>query len=432
MRLTRRARALLAALLALLLGVGVAAPAGAETDVQRKKRIDAAIERIQADLSDTSRALADAVVALERAQLALPGAQQKVTQAETQLASAERRDQALAAHLALAQAEQDKATRQVADVTGQIEGEQNSIGALANATYRQGSLGQLAVALQADSPDDFADRLVLVQTVMRSGDEAVHKLDVAKADLRNVEATLAAKREQVAVVREQARAVVEEKRQLTAQARAARDEVSRLVATRAAAARKVAQEKAGESARLAQAQAESLQLADHIAAAIRLAQERASRGSGRVALVPSGALLFPANGPISQYAGYRLHPVTGSPSCHAGIDIAAGSGAPIQAAAGGVVVAATYTSWDGNVIVIDHGGGLTTWYAHQSSFAVSTGQSVSRGQVIGYVGSTGLATGPHLHFNVMVDGVLYDPLGWFGGPMRTVASMCPNGPTPVP
>ena len=95
------------------------------------------------------------------------------------------------------------------------------------------------------------------------------------------------------------------------------------------------------------------------------------------------------------------------------------------------MVATTYTSWDGNVTVVDHGSGLTTWYAHQSSFGVSPGQSVTRGQVIGAVGSTGLSTGPHLHFNVAIDGVAYDPMGWFGGSKRTVASLCPSGPAPV-
>ena len=74
---------------------------------------------------------------------------------------------------------------------------------------------------------------------------------------------------------------------------------------------------------------------------------------------------------------------------------------------------------------------MTTWYAHQSSFGVRSGQYVSAGQVIGYVGSSGFSTGPHLHFNVALDEVPYDPMGWFGGSRRTVASLCPNGPTPI-
>jgi murein DD-endopeptidase MepM/ murein hydrolase activator NlpD len=123
--------------------------------------------------------------------------------------------------------------------------------------------------------------------------------------------------------------------------------------------------------------------------------------------------------------------VTGSPSCHSGIDIAPGYGAPIYAAASGVVIATTYTSWDGNTTIIAHGGGMTTWYAHQDRFGVHVGQHVRRGQVIGRVGSSGFATGPHLHFNVAIGDVAYDPMGWYGGPRRTVASLCPNGPYPV-
>ena len=74
---------------------------------------------------------------------------------------------------------------------------------------------------------------------------------------------------------------------------------------------------------------------------------------------------------------------------------------------------------------------MTTWYAHQNTFGVHVGQHVSRGQVIGHVGATGFATGPHLHFNVVLGQTAYDPMGWFGGRMRTVASLCPHGPSPV-
>ena len=427
-----RARALVTAALALVLAVTVtAAPAGAETDRQRKHRIDAQIAQLRAGLGETSTQLADAVLALRRAQLELPAAEQAVQQAQAALDRARARDQALAARLAVAEAEEQKASHHLGQVVTQIDSEQQSIGALANAAYRQGGMGQLAVAMQADSPDDFANRLVAVETVVRSGDQSVARLDVARADLRSLQAVLAAKRAAVAEMRAQAHQAVLERQQRAAQAQAAHDAVRQLIARRAAAAAAVQREKAAESARLADAQAESRRLAAEIAAqAARLAQQPSSRGAGR-GLVPSGSLLFPAAGPVSQYAGYRVHPVTGNASCHAGIDISAGYGAPIHAADDGVVLAVTSTSWDGNVTVIDHGGGMTTWYAHQSSMAVSAGQTVRRGQVIGYVGSTGLATGPHLHFNVALGGVAYDPMGWFGGSRRTVASLCPNGPAPV-
>jgi murein DD-endopeptidase MepM/ murein hydrolase activator NlpD len=97
---------------------------------------------------------------------------------------------------------------------------------------------------------------------------------------------------------------------------------------------------------------------------------------------------------------------------HEGIDIAASSGTPIRAAAAGTVIYAGWLGGYGNLTIIDHGGGVATAYGHQSSLAASTGAYVAQGQVTGYVGSTGHSTGAHLHFEVRVNGVPQDPLGY--------------------
>lgn len=97
---------------------------------------------------------------------------------------------------------------------------------------------------------------------------------------------------------------------------------------------------------------------------------------------------------------------------HAGIDISAPNGTPIVAAASGTVYSAGWLGGYGNAVVIVHSGGLSTLYAHQSSLAVSSGSSVSQGQTIGYVGSTGFSTGNHLHFEVRLNGSPVDPLGY--------------------
>ena len=98
---------------------------------------------------------------------------------------------------------------------------------------------------------------------------------------------------------------------------------------------------------------------------------------------------------------------------HTGIDIDADTGDPIVAAAGGKVIYAGYRGGYGNTIIIDHGGGMATLYAHQSQLAASTGQEVRLGDLIGYVGSTGLSTGPHLHFEVRINGAHRDPAPYF-------------------
>jgi murein DD-endopeptidase MepM/ murein hydrolase activator NlpD len=123
-------------------------------------------------------------------------------------------------------------------------------------------------------------------------------------------------------------------------------------------------------------------------------------------------LAWPVDGPVTSPFGYRIHPILGVRKLHTGIDIDAPGGAPIGAsAAGKVILAQTYGGY-GRAVVVDHGGGLTTLYAHQSEIAVSVGEVVNRGQVVGYVGCSGSCTGPHLHFEVRVNGEPVDPLSY--------------------
>jgi len=128
---------------------------------------------------------------------------------------------------------------------------------------------------------------------------------------------------------------------------------------------------------------------------------------------PSAAgLIWPVSGTLSSTFGARSSPGGIGSTYHEGIDIAVPEGTPIRAAASGTVIMASYNGGYGNYTCIDHGSGLSTCYGHQSSFAVSSGQSVSQGDVIGYSGNTGSSTGPHLHFEVRINGVAQDPLGY--------------------
>ena len=128
---------------------------------------------------------------------------------------------------------------------------------------------------------------------------------------------------------------------------------------------------------------------------------------------PSAAgLIWPVSGPITSGFGGRSSPGGVGSTYHEGLDFGIPEGTPIRAAKGGTVVIAAYTGGYGNYTCIDHGGGLSTCYGHQSGYAVSAGQSVDQGQVIGYSGNTGASTGPHLHFEVRVNGVAQDPLGY--------------------
>ena len=169
-------------------------------------------------------------------------------------------------------------------------------------------------------------------------------------------------------------------------------------------------------------QAESAALGDAVAkhdeadAALQAESDRIAaqlQAAGDGPTVGDGTFIRPVPGPVTSPFGYRTDPITGATAFHSGLDFGAPCGTPIKAAGTGSVVSAGFNSGGyGNMTLINHGNGLATLYGHQSSIIVSAGQSVTQGQVIGYVGSTGKSTGCHLHFEVRVNGSPVDPTGY--------------------
>ncbi|MEA4894425.1 MAG: peptidoglycan DD-metalloendopeptidase family protein [Oscillospiraceae bacterium] len=155
---------------------------------------------------------------------------------------------------------------------------------------------------------------------------------------------------------------------------------------------------------------------DQKVAELQKQQEEAIK-NGQTVVAGSGTLIWPVSGTstanVSSGFGYRIHPIFGDKRFHSGVDISANSGTTIMAADAGTVVSAVYSSSYGNYVVLSHGNGMVTLYAHMSSMAVSSGQTVTKGQTIGYVGSTGWSTGPHCHFEIKVNGQLVDPLTYY-------------------
>jgi murein DD-endopeptidase MepM/ murein hydrolase activator NlpD len=266
--------------------------------------------------------------------------------------------------------------------------------------YTRGSPGANSIALldAVNGSGNIVEGKHYLQRIndKRQGDATrVAKL---QAQLEVQQADAAAKKQQADDAKAAAADEQQKLQQLSSQQHAARD----------AAANAEAQETAAVGAlRAQQDQIES----DMQAESDRIAQ--LARDSGGGAPMGNGTFIWPVNAPITSPFGYRTDPVTGAQAFHSGLDLGASCGTPIKAAGTGVVISAGFNSGGyGNMTLINHGGGLSTLYGHQSSIIVSAGQNVSQGQVIGYVGSTGKSTGCHLHFEVRVNGNPVDPRGY--------------------
>jgi murein DD-endopeptidase MepM/ murein hydrolase activator NlpD len=311
---------------------------------------------------------------------------------------------ALDAHIVGQQAETDAARqaasvaeRELADLTAKLDatrkrrdGLRDQVRERAVAAYMNPNGGAITRVLSAKDLTEAARKRELLDQVMSGNGEVLDRLEATEEDLG---------------VAQQAQKVVAARvaqRRRTAEARLvalrkARSERSRL--------RGALQARIDEW--IAEADAAAAQEAT-LTAFIRAnsVPQRASRGAadpGTDGRVSGAGLIWPVRGPVTSGYGSRWGRM------HDGIDIGAGSGTPIHAAKAGTVVFAGQMNGYGNVIIVDHGGGFSTLYAHQSRLGASRGQDVSQGQVIGYVGSTGHSTGPHLHFETRVNGSPRNP-----------------------
>jgi murein DD-endopeptidase MepM/ murein hydrolase activator NlpD len=411
-----RARAALAAVAATAaLMAGLLAPASADDLIDKADQLDQQINETESALEGASKRLQRAAAELSDAQAKLPAARAAYSAAAGRLSSARDRLSLIRQRLRELRAQQEKVLIQIEQAQKRITRSETLIGQIVRYQYQTGGYAELQVVLDAESPTDFVQRVMATQSVTDSQSQIIDQLNADKAVLAAQEQQMQVTEEAIAATEAEAEQQVEELQGLTAEAQAAKREVKSLISQRADALQVAADEKAAEEQRLADLQAAQEALAAQIA-------QSASSGTA------TGRLIWPLPG----YApgggvGWRVHPVYGYRSCHTGQDISAPSGTEIIAARAGVVirVESDLSGPYGNNTLIDHGNGLATFYAHQSSFAVEQGDRVSKGEVIGYVGSTGYSTGSHLHFEVHINGVPHDPMGWFGGSKTPQSEFCP-------
>jgi murein DD-endopeptidase MepM/ murein hydrolase activator NlpD len=269
------------------------------------------------------------------------------------------------------------------------------------AVYEGGEPSTLDVLIDAQSFSAVLEQLDYLSSIAAQDRGIVKHVTGARDHMRELRARTGKTKARVAAVTQVVRVRTEQQRSLKNQLIARQEGLSTARGEKRVAlteAREDAQEFAAHAAAL---QAQSAAVAAQIASAQATVTYSTSPDS-----TPSAAgLIWPVSGPVTSPFGWRWGRM------HEGIDIAAGYGAPIAASASGVVIYAGWMGGYGNLVIIDHGGGLATAYAHQSSFAVGGGP-VSQGQTIGYVGCTGHCFGSHLHFEVRINGSPVDPLGY--------------------
>lgn len=279
------------------------------------------------------------------------------------------------------------------------------------AMEENGKYSYLSIIFESKSLSDLLARIDMIGEIMDADKRLYDQYTQAREYTEQVKAEYEATLVELQAKQEELEA---EKKELEAQIAAATQIILELQSDIDEYTAAYNENAAAESAIQAEIDAMTAQLKAQEEAARKAAEaaKQTYTGTGSTA---TGSFIWPC--PSSTYVtsgfGWRIHPIFGTERYHNGIDISANSGASILAADSGTVSIATYSSSYGNYVVLYHSGGNTTLYAHMSSMAVSVGDSVTQGQTIGYVGSTGWSTGPHLHFEISINGTRVDPLNYF-------------------
>jgi len=426
LRLDLRMTAVVSAI-ALLLGIGLATPAGADAiddkrrAAEQKKAANAKAREDAEDAMEGLDATLQAVVAaLQDLQAQIPAAQATLDAANAALEKAQREAAIIAARLRDATDQQATITTTIDQDAQKATALRAAIGQMAREAYRSGGeVSGVGMILDADSTEDFVQRYGLMSTALRTQAQVLDALKATEAKNKNAQARLVAVKDRVAELKAAADQKVVEADNARAAAAAARKTLDDLLAQQVAQQQNLEAQKAAIAAQLAAIDAEAAQVQAELQAAI--AEQRARDAAAGKPQGPAGPLsgaLFgnpTATNPMyvtSEY-GMRFHPVLHYTRLHAGIDLRDHCGQPVYAGRAGTVQWARPRTGFGNQVMVDHGfvngNALSTSYNHLTSFAVGAGQHVNAGQLVGYAGNTGTSAACHLHFEVYVNGATVNP-----------------------
>ena len=400
----RRIVALLCAVLFVFTGVTAMAASNVDKKKQELNEVNEEIKNTEEQLEEVKQQQEEVAARLQDIEKQLKQKEQELNKLEADLQSTQEELEATREELNRAIEEAEKQEKLMADRI--------------RAIYMNGAPSYLELLLEAKSINDFLDRMSMVQQLIAFDNEVLDRMkqyrdqvDRKRTELEELEQSLTQKKEAVA----KQKAEIEQKKK----------EQSLLL-------QQLKEQQERYERDLEELERTSKELEKTIQELLRQLEEQRkkqaqSRGDGGSGSKQSGSqytggiLEWPVPGfyKITSSFGYRVHPIYGTRKLHTGIDIGSNPGQSIYgqnfvAGADGTVILAGWYGGYGNCVIIEHGGGITTLYAHGSKILVSTGQQVKRGQPVLKVGSTGVSTGPHAHFEVRKNGVPVNPLPYLG------------------
>ncbi|MCD7927529.1 MAG: peptidoglycan DD-metalloendopeptidase family protein [Oscillospiraceae bacterium] len=286
----------------------------------------------------------------------------------------------------------------------------------------EGTVSYLAILFGAADFSDLLDRAMMISEIMEYDNALTDALEqdrlaieAAKAAMEEYQAEQVAARAEQVAAREEQEAAKQEQESALSELNSQKSELASKTASIDALVAEMEEEQELYESQISELENKNSEIDSEIAQAQAALEAQVSAGTVTVTTQSDYIWPLPGYYTLTSLYGSRADPITGQADNHKGIDIPAPKGTSILAARGGVVITSGYHSSYGNYVVVSHGNNDSTLYAHMSSRAVSVGDTVSQGQVLGYVGSTGRSTGNHLHFEVRVSGSRCDPINMYPG-----------------
>lgn len=343
----------------------------------------------------------------------------KARQVKRKLQEVKRQQRSVAADLEETQQELEAASKELRRVTGnlrateqdlrevtedlnevqrRLEAHEEALGERLVGLYKYGSLNYLDLLLNSETFSDFVKRSFIFRCIIRSDQELLGDIERDREEIRAKRLALRVRREKVRGLR----VAVASRRETVIEQQSRQQRILN----------RIVHERAAYEQYFAELEASSRAIERMIVRLTAVRRRPGGRFVGRSTVIWHGGFIAPVPGGVTSSFGSRLHPILRVVKPHTGVDLRARYGASVRASAGGTVLYSGWMRGYGRTVVVDHGNGLSTVYAHLSSAAVGRGRRVTQGESIGRVGSTGFSTGPHLHFEVRRNGRPVNPRRW--------------------